>query len=104
MTETDKPKKPKTKAAKTKASDTRSFEAQLWEACEAQRGSVNASRYKHPVLGLVFLKYVNDNFEHYRTELAARLADPSDHFYLEDESDRLDVLEAVMLARATLVI
>jgi len=79
--------------SKSKASDTRSFEAQLWEACEAQRGSVNASRYKHPVLGLVFLKYVNDNFEHYRTELAAKLAEPGDDFYLEDESDRLDVLE-----------
>ena len=79
--------------SKSKASDTRSFEAQLWEACEAQRGSVNASRYKHPVLGLVFLKYVNDNFEHYRTEFAAKLADPADDYYLEDESDRLDVLE-----------
>ena len=78
---------------KTGASDTQSFEAQLWDACEAQRGSVNASRYKHPVLGLVFLKYVNDNFEHYRTELAAKLADPSDDYYLEDETDRLDVLE-----------
>jgi type I restriction enzyme M protein len=83
----------KKKNASTKASDTRSFEAQLWEACEAQRGSVNASRYKHPVLGLVFLKYVNDNFEHYRNELAAKLADPKDEYYLEDESDRLDVLE-----------
>lgn len=83
----------KKKASKTKASDSRSFEAQLWEACEAQRGSVNASRYKHPVLGLVFLKYVNDNFEHYRTELAAKLADPGDDYYLEDESDRLDMLE-----------
>jgi len=91
---TPSPKTHKTKkAAKTKAADTRSFEAQLWEACEAQRGSVNASRYKHPVLGLVFLKYVNDNFEHYRNELAAKLADPSDDFYLEDESDRIDVLE-----------
>jgi len=59
------------KAKKTAASNTRALETQLWEACEAQRGSVNASRYKHPVLGLVFLKYVNDNFEHYRTELAA---------------------------------
>jgi type I restriction enzyme M protein len=88
MSDTDTTKKPKTKAA-----DTRSFEAQLWEACEAQRGSVNASRYKHPVLGLVFLKYVNDNFEHHRTELAAKLADPADDYYLEDESDRLDVLE-----------
>ena len=79
---------------KTAASDNRTFEAKLWEACEAQRGSVNASRYKHPVLGLVFLKYVNDSFTNYRTELAQRLADPSDQdFYLEDETDRLDVLE-----------
>ena len=78
---------------KTKASDTRSFEAQLWEACEAQRGSVNASRYKHPVLGLVFLKYVNDNFDSYRAELAIKLADPGDEYYLEDEADRESVLE-----------
>lgn len=93
MSDTDPTKKTKSKAAKTKASDTRSFEAQLWEACEAQRGSVNASRYKHPVLGLVFLKYVNDNFEHYRTDLADKLADPANDYFLEDESDRLDVLE-----------
>lgn len=78
---------------KTKASDTRSFEAQLWESCEAQRGSVNASRYKHPVLGLVFLKYVNDNFDSYRAELAIKLADPGDEYYLEDEADRESVLE-----------
>jgi type I restriction enzyme M protein len=81
------------KSTQTKSSDTRAFESQLWEACEAQRGSVNASRYKHPVLGLVFVKYVNDNFEHYRTELAAKLADPADDYYLKDESGRLDVLE-----------
>ncbi len=81
------------KSTQTKSSDTRAFESQLWEACEAQRGSVNASRYKHPVLGLVFLKYVNDNFEHYRADLAAKLEDPADDYYLEDESGRLDVLE-----------
>jgi type I restriction enzyme M protein len=79
---------------KTAASDTQSFEVKLWEACEAQRGSVNASRYKHPVLGLVFLKYVNDSFEAYHRELAARLADPNDtEFYLEDEEERQAVLE-----------
>lgn len=83
----------KKKSRTAKSSDARSFEAELWEACEAQRGSVNASRYKHPVLGLVFLKHVNDNFEHYRTQLATRLADPADDYYLEDESDRLGVLE-----------
>jgi type I restriction enzyme M protein len=81
------------KAAKTKASDTKAFEAQLWEACEAQRGSVNASRYKHPVLGLVFLKYVNDNFDHHRDNLAERLANPQDEYYLEDEDQRAEVLE-----------
>lgn len=79
---------------KTAASDTQSFEAKLWEACEAQRGSVNASRYKHPVLGLVFLKYVNDSFEVYRRELATRLANPKDpEYYLEDEDERRAVLE-----------
>jgi type I restriction enzyme M protein len=81
------------KAAKTKASDTKAFEAQLWEACEAQRGSVNASRYKHPVLGLVFLKYVNDNFDHYRQDLASKLATPGHEYYLEDEDQRAEVLE-----------
>jgi type I restriction enzyme M protein len=81
------------KAAKTKASDARAFEAQLWEACEAQRGSVNASRYKHPVLGLVFLKYVNDNFDHHRQDLAVKLADIDSEYYLDREQDRADVLE-----------
>jgi type I restriction enzyme M protein len=81
------------KAVKTKSSDTKAFEAQLWEACEAQRGSVNASRYKHPVLGLVFLKYVNDNFDHHRDNLAERLANPQDEYYLEDEDQRAEVLE-----------
>lgn len=84
----------KVKNAKSSASDTQSFEAKLWDACEAQRGSVNASRYKHPVLGLVFLKYVNDSFEAFRNELAARLADPSDaEYYLEDEFQREATLE-----------
>lgn len=83
-----------TKSKKTAASDAQSFEAKLWEACEAQRGSVNASRYKHPVLGLVFLKYVNDSFEAFRRELAARLADPADSdYYLEDDAERAATLE-----------
>lgn len=85
---------PKTTAnGNTAASDTQSFEAKLWEACEAQRGAVNASRYKYPVLGLVFLKYVNDSFAASRDELAAKLSNPDDDYYLEDESDREAVLE-----------
>lgn len=85
---------PKTTAnGNTAASDTQSFETKLWEACEAQRGAVNASRYKYPVLGLVFLKYVNDSFAASRDELAAKLSNPDDDYYLEDESDREAVLE-----------
>ncbi len=37
------------------------------------RGNVDASEYKHVVLGLVFLKYVSDRFEARRSEI---LADP----------------------------
>jgi type I restriction enzyme M protein len=78
---------------KTTASDTRSLEAKLWDACNGQRGSVNASRYKHPVLGLVFLKYVSDNFDFHRKNLASRLSDPADEYFLPEEESRLGVLE-----------
>lgn len=87
MTVTKKPSK------KTTASDTRSFEAKLWDACNGQRGSVNASRYKHPVLGLVFLKYVSDNFDFHRKNLKSRLSDPTDEYFLAEEESRLGVLE-----------
>jgi type I restriction enzyme M protein len=82
------------KSKATAASDTKSFEAKLWEACEAQRGSINASRYKDPVLGLVFLKYVNDSFTSYYRELQGRVTDPEDsEYYLETAPDQKGVLE-----------
>ncbi|HEX8005412.1 MAG TPA: type I restriction-modification system subunit M N-terminal domain-containing protein, partial [Trebonia sp.] len=39
------------------------FEDVLWKAADKLRGSMDASEYKHVVLGLVFLKYVDDAFE-----------------------------------------
>lgn len=78
---------------KTTASDTRSFEAKLWDACNGQRGSVNASRYKHPVLGLVFLKYVSDNFDFHRHQLLRKLSDPNDEYFLPEVHSREAVLE-----------
>ncbi len=55
------------------------FEATLWSAADTLRGAMDASEYKHPVLGLIFLKYISDALE----ELHARLAadpesDPED--------------------------
>ena len=40
---------------------------------DALRGSMDASDYKHVVLGLLFLKYVSDAFEEVRAELEAEV-------------------------------
>jgi type I restriction enzyme M protein len=39
------------------------FEETLWKAADTLRGSMDASDYKHVVLGLIFLKYISDKFE-----------------------------------------
>jgi type I restriction enzyme M protein len=38
------------------------FESQLWAAADKLRGHMDASEYKHVVLGLIFLKYISDAF------------------------------------------
>jgi type I restriction enzyme M protein len=39
------------------------FEKQLWESANILRGNIDASEYKHVVLGLIFLKYISDKFD-----------------------------------------
>ncbi|MGI6487585.1 MAG: type I restriction-modification system subunit M [Syntrophothermaceae bacterium] len=39
------------------------FEKQLWESANILRGNIDASEYKHVLLGLIFLKYISDRFE-----------------------------------------
>ena len=39
------------------------------------RGSMDASEYKHVVLGLIFLKYISDAFEEYHTQLTVEEAE-----------------------------
>jgi len=39
------------------------FENQLWSAADKLRGHMDASEYKHVVLGLIFLKYISDAFQ-----------------------------------------
>lgn len=43
----------------------------LWSAADALRKNMDAAEYKHVVLGLIFLKYISDNF----TELYNKLKD-----------------------------
>ena len=54
-----------------KAKKTVSFEDALWGACDKLRGTVEPAEYKHVVLSLIFLKFVNDKFEARRAELLA---------------------------------
>jgi type I restriction enzyme M protein len=45
------------------------FEKKIWEAADVLRGNMDASEYKHVVLGLIFLKYISDKFEERYNEL-----------------------------------
>ena len=54
-----------------KASVELSFAASLWSAADTLRGSMDASEYKHVVLGLIFLKYISDAFEELHAALTA---------------------------------
>jgi len=51
------------------ADNSLNFEKELWAAADKLRGSMDASEYKHVVLGLIFLKYISDKFEDRYNEL-----------------------------------
>ncbi|MCM3118161.1 type I restriction-modification system subunit M [Neobacillus sp. MER 74] len=55
--------------AKKKQTKEISIEETLWDSANKLRGSVEASEYKHVVLGLIFLKFVSDKFEERKAEL-----------------------------------
>ena len=41
----------------------------LFKAADKLRKNIDAAEYKHPVLGLIFLKYISDSFEERHKEL-----------------------------------
>lgn len=45
------------------------FETKIWQAADKLRGNMDASEYKHVVLGLIFLKYISDSFDEKYQEL-----------------------------------
>jgi len=72
---------PAKKNAKTKNNNgaTLDFESQLWAAADKLRGHMDASEYKHVVLGLIFLKYISDSFEEVHAQLVKEKdANPED--------------------------
>ena len=71
-------KRPRGRGAKGKEKERNGrplgFEDTLWKAADKLRGSMDASEYKHVVLGLIFLKYIDDAFSERREKLAVDLA------------------------------
>lgn len=53
----------------TNKKDNLPMEEVLWKACDALRGSIEPSEYKHVVLSLIFLKYAGFHFEKRRQEI-----------------------------------
>ena len=61
--------------------DLANYQSQLWQMADTLRGSMDASEYKHVVLGLIFLKYISDAFEERHAQLELEReegADPED--------------------------
>jgi type I restriction enzyme M protein len=63
-----------TRNTRSKHAEPLGFEETLWKAADKLRGSMDSSEYKHVVLGLVFLKYVDDAFGERRAQLEKELA------------------------------
>jgi type I restriction enzyme M protein len=69
------------------------IEAQLWQAADALRNSMDPAEYKHVVLGLIFLKYISDSFEERRAELDRLTRDEGSDYFCGTNQERESVLE-----------
>jgi type I restriction enzyme M protein len=69
------------------------FEKKLWEMADKMRGHMDASEYKHVVLGLIFLKYISDAFEERRKWLMSQVTDPDSEYYVDDPRQCRAILE-----------
>ncbi len=61
------------------------LEKKLWNAADKLRSTLDASQYKHTVLGLVFLKYVSDSFYIRQDQLKQQFQNPDHDYYLDPE-------------------
>ncbi|PJC85595.1 restriction endonuclease subunit M [Vibrio sp. HA2012] len=59
------------------------LEKKLWNAADKLRATLDASQYKHAVLGLIFVKYVSDAFSMRQDEIKQQLINPDHEYYLD---------------------
>lgn len=69
------------------------FEQKLWLAADKLRGNMDASEYKHVILGLIFLKYISDSFESRRLWLVKESAVPKSEYFVKNEAQRAKIAE-----------
>ena len=61
------------------------LDKKLWTSADKLRSTLDASQYKHTVLGMIFLKYVSDSFDIRRRELTEQFKTPDHEYYLDPE-------------------
>jgi type I restriction enzyme M protein len=61
------------------------LEKKLWTSANKLLPSLDASQYKHVMLGLVFIKYVSDAFDIRREQLKILLLDPTHDYYFNPD-------------------
>ncbi len=59
------------------------LDKKLWTSADKLRSTLDASQYKHTVLGMIFLKYVSDSFDIRRKELTEHFKTPDHDYYLD---------------------
>ncbi|EHU5130494.1 type I restriction-modification system subunit M [Vibrio parahaemolyticus] len=69
------------------------LESKLWTAADKLRASLDASQYKHAVLGLIFVKYVSDAFTLRQEELKQDFANPDHEYFIDSEGYTAEELE-----------
>ena len=61
------------------------LDKKLWTSADKLRSTLDASQYKHTVLGMIFLKYVSDSFDIRRKELTLQFKTPEHEYFLDSE-------------------
>ncbi|MBT9555750.1 MAG: SAM-dependent DNA methyltransferase [Myxococcales bacterium] len=74
--------------AKAERTGSLGFEDKLWATADLLRNNMDPAEYKHVVLGLLFLKYIEDAFEERREAIRSALEDPTHRDFIAEPGAR----------------
>ena len=58
----------------------------LWKAANKLRDQMDASEYKHIVLGLIFLKYISDSFTEQKEKIKEMVTNPESELFISEKT------------------